>query len=104
MATVEIDFAEYKEFFEKLARAGNRDFRKELETWLEGLGIELLRIIEDEIIRREVVDTRLLLHSFTKGNAENIWEISDGGLKPCLPITRSMLPTSMTVTGRIQPE
>ena len=80
MATVEIDFAEYKEFFEKLARAGNRDFRKELETWLEGLGIELLRIIEDEIIRREVVDTRLLLHSFTKGNAENIWEISDGGL------------------------
>lgn len=80
MATVEFDFAEYREFFDKLAKAGNGDFRKELESWLEGLGIELLRIIEDEIIRRDAVDTRLLLHSFTKGDAENIWEITDGGL------------------------
>jgi hypothetical protein len=80
MATVNFNFDEYRDLFEKLSRAGNGDFRKELATWLEALGIELLRIIEDEIIRRDVTDTRLLLHSFTKGDKENIWEITDDGL------------------------
>ena len=79
MARVEIDCSDLKELSEKFRNAGI-NFRHELETWLEGLGEELLRIIEDEIVRRDVVDTRLLLHSFTKGDANNIWEISDGGL------------------------
>lgn len=80
MANVNFDFSEYKDFFERFRRAANGDFKKEISEWFEGLGIELLRIVEDEIIRRNVVDTRLLLQSFTKGDKNNIWEISDGGL------------------------
>lgn len=71
---------EMKVFFDKCIKAGNGDFKKELEAFLEGIGLEFLRIIEDEIIRRKVVDTRLLLNSFHKGDGENFWEISDGGL------------------------
>lgn len=80
MATVNFDFSEYKDFFERFRIAANGEFKKEISQWFEGLGIEFLRIVEDEIIRRNVVDTRFLLHSFTKGEKENIWEISDGGL------------------------
>lgn len=71
---------EMKVFFDKCIKAGNGDFKKELGVFLEGIGLEFLRIIEDEIIRRKVVDTRLLLNSFHKGDDENFWEISEGGL------------------------
>lgn len=71
---------EMKAFFDKCIKAGNGGFKKELEVFLEGIGLEFLGIIEDEIVRRKVVDTRLLLHSFQKGDGENVWEISDGGL------------------------
>ena len=59
------------------ARGG---FRKELELFLEGLGNEFLRIVEDEIIRRKVLDTRLLLASFHKGDGNNLWELTEGNL------------------------
>lgn len=65
MATVEIDMSAFKPFFEKLRTAGNGDLKKEMSEWVEALGIELLRITEDEIIRRNVVDTRLLLVQVT---------------------------------------
>lgn len=68
------------DFFEKCAAAGNGDFKKALAEFLEGIGVEFLRIVEDEIIRRKVVDTRLLLSSFHKGDSNNVWEVSDGGL------------------------
>ena len=71
---------EMKAFFDKCIKAGNGDFKRELEVFLEGIGLEFLRIIEDEIIRRKVVDTRLLLNSFHKGDGENVWETSDSGL------------------------
>lgn len=77
---VELDTAEFKQFFERVGAAAKGGFRKELELFLEGLGNEFLRIVEDEIIRREVLDTRLLLVSFHKGSDNNIWELSDGGL------------------------
>lgn len=68
------------DFFEECAAAGNGDFKNELCKIVEGLGTEFLRIIEDEIIRLKVIDTRLLLSGFHKGDSNNIWEISDGGL------------------------
>lgn len=68
------------DFFEKCASAGNGDFKKALGEVVEGLGTEFLRIIQDEIIRLKVIDTRLLLSGFHKGDSNNIWEISDGGL------------------------
>lgn len=80
MATVDFDFSEFKEFFQRMERAAKGDFRKELELFLEGLGDEFLRIVQDEIIRRQVLDTRHLLISFEKGSDGNVWKIFDGGL------------------------
>lgn len=71
---------EMKEFFEKCRRAGNGVFKRELSLFLEGISLEFLRIIEDEIIRLKVMDTRLLLNSFHKGGDENVWRLSDSGL------------------------
>ena len=68
---------EMKEFFEKCRRAGNGVFKRELSLFLEGIGLEFLRIIEDEIIRLKVMDTRLLLNSFHKGSSGTVWELSD---------------------------
>lgn len=80
MATVEFDFSEFKDFFQRLSKASSGDFKNEVIEWLDGLGIEFLRIVENEITRRDVTDTRLLLRSFTKGDANNYWQITDDGL------------------------
>lgn len=77
---VEFKIVANKDFFEKLKRAGNGQLEKEIPIWLDGLGLELLRIVQDEIVRRQVVDTRKLLQSFTKDSENNIWRMSDGGL------------------------
>ncbi len=77
---VEIDTTEFKKFFESIKKAANGDFRKEFELFLEGIGNEFLRIVQDEIIRRQVMDTRLLLASFEKGAEGNIWRLEEGGM------------------------
>ena len=77
---VEFNFDEFKPFFERLKQAATGDFRKELEAFMQGLGTEFLRVVEDEIIRRKVMDTRLLLASFHEGGDGNVWETQDGGL------------------------
>ena len=77
---VEVDTSAMSSFLDNLERAARGGFRKEMEQFLEGLGVEFLRIVEDEIIRRNVLDTRLLLASFHKGDSNNVWDISDGGL------------------------
>lgn len=80
MATVEFDMSEYRAFFERLERAAKGDFRKEMELYLEGVGFDFLRVVQDEIVRRRVMDSRLLLASFERGNDANVWELTDGGL------------------------
>lgn len=80
MTNVNIDMSDFKKFFETLEKSAKGDFKKELELFLEGIGEEFLRILQDEIIRRQVLDTRLLLASFEKGSDGNVWELSDGGL------------------------
>lgn len=77
---VEFDMSEFKQFFGNVERAAKGEFRKEFELFLEGLGNEFLRILQDEIIRREVMDSRLLLASFEKGSEGNAWKIEEGGL------------------------
>lgn len=77
---VDIDMAEFKAFFGSVEKAAKGDFRKEFELFLEGLGNEFLRILQDEIIRRQVLDSRQLLASFEKGGDGNVWELTDGGL------------------------
>jgi len=80
MASVEFDMSEYREFFGRLERAAKGDFRKEMELYLEGVGFDFLRVVQDEIVRRQVMDSRLLLASFERGNDGNVWELTDGGL------------------------
>lgn len=77
---VDVDVEEFRQFFESVRKAARGDFKKELERFLEGIGYEFLRIVQDEIMRRKVMDTRLLLASFHKGSEGSVWEISDGGL------------------------
>ena len=80
MATVEFDMSEIREFFQSMERAAKGDFKKDMEEWLEAVGTDFLRVVQDEIVRRKVLDTRLLLNSFTKGDGGNVWELSDGDL------------------------
>lgn len=77
---VEIDVSEITKFAEKCRKAANGDLKKELLVFLDGVGFEMLRIIEDEIIRLQAVDTRLLLNSFHKGSADNVFELDEGDL------------------------
>lgn len=75
-----IDSGEMKSFFSKLNSAGKGEFEKALYLFLDGLGLEFLSIIQDEIIRKKVMDTRLMLSSFHKGDSNGIWELSEGNL------------------------
>lgn len=77
---IQIDLSDFRAFFARLRKAASGDFEKELALFLEGMGFEFLRLVEDEIIRRKVMDTRLLLTSFHKDGDNNVWEVSDGGL------------------------
>jgi len=78
--SVEFDFDEFKRFFTRLRQAASGDFKKELATFLAGVGLEFLRLVEDEIIRRKVIDTRLLLASFSQDDDNNVWELDEDGL------------------------
>lgn len=80
MKYVDFDISELKEFFGRIEKAAKGDFRKELVLFLEGLGNEFLRILQDEIVRREVVDSRQLLASFKKGGEGNVWNIDEDKL------------------------
>ncbi len=74
------DCSQWERYFALLRKAGNGEFKKAMAEWFEACGYEFLNAVQDEIINRHVVDTRLLLHSFTKGDNNNVWEIHDGGL------------------------
>lgn len=77
---VEFDLTQYQLFFRRLGQAAQGDFKQSLSLFLEGIGNEFLRVLEDEIIRREVMDTRLLLNSFHKGSDGNVWIFDTDGL------------------------
>lgn len=69
-----------KEFAKALDRASSGDLVTRFGLWLEAMGFEFLDLIQDEIIRTKTVDTRRLLNSFGKGDSENMWSTSKGGL------------------------
>lgn len=77
---VSFDLEEYRQFFARLSKAAKGDFKRELGLFLEGVGNEFLRVLEDEIIRRNVMDTRLLLNSFHKDNENGVWQLDMGDL------------------------
>ena len=81
MATrVEVNVTGLEGFIDRLNRAARGEFRKELEKYLEALGYEFLDAVREEIERRQVIDTRNLLISFTKGADGNVWTLDEGGL------------------------
>ena len=57
-----------KNFLGSVERAAKGDFRKELEIFLDGLGNEFLKILQDEIIEKKIIDNRELLVAFKKEN------------------------------------
>lgn len=77
---IEFEAEELKDFFAKCQKAGNGDFKKQLVLYLDGIGAEFLRILEDEIIRLKVIDTRLLLNSFQILEGKDALSITEGGL------------------------
>jgi len=77
---VQFDISGLRKFIDKLSAAGKAEFQKELATYLEALGDDFLRIVQDEIIRAESVDTRLLLNSFQKSSSGSIFVLNEGGL------------------------
>lgn len=79
-AYVTYDFSEYRAFFEKMG-AASKDFHKELEQWLDAIGVEFLNEVREQIISRNVKRTTLLLHSFEKGGEDNVWEADLGALR-----------------------
>lgn len=77
---VSIEAPEIKEFVNRLNGAARGEFRKELALFIEGVGVEFLRVVQDEIIRKQTVDTRLLLNSFQKSANDNVFEMKEGDL------------------------
>lgn len=69
-----------KEFMNALDNAANGGLREEMILWLDVEGFNFLDLIQDEIIKAKSVESRDLLNSFTKGDSENIWVITEGGL------------------------
>lgn len=80
MANVKIEIEGLDEFMKKLSKKGDTEFKREVATWLDASGFQLLEEIQRMIIAMQVVDTRRLLNSFTKGKDGNVWTISNGGL------------------------
>lgn len=80
MASIEVDISELENFFDKCSRISG-DLKVQLNAFLEGLGYEFLRVLQDEIISKGVVDTRLLLSSFQKGDRDNVWNLSEGSIE-----------------------
>ncbi|GIN39045.1 HK97 gp10 family phage protein [Heyndrickxia oleronia] len=68
------------ELIKKLKKAANGGLKEQMALWLEGMGMEFLDIVQDEITRTKTVDTRLLLNSFKRGDSANIFELKSGGL------------------------
>lgn len=76
---VEFQLSGMQEFLGKM-KVAKADLKQEIMIFLEGLGMEFLRVLEDEIMRKETVNTRLLLASFQRGSQGNVWEANEGDL------------------------
>lgn len=77
---IELDLSDYRRFFERLGAAASGDFKQELAVFIDGMGFEFLRILQDLIIKRKVSLSGQLLASFEKGGEGNVWDLSDDDL------------------------
>ena len=79
--SITLDINDLKRFRDKLNQAKNGGFREHIAKALGQLGDEFLKIVQDEIMRRQVVDTGNLFESFHRGSNENIMEFTASGMK-----------------------
>lgn len=75
-SNIKFDDREFRKFCKNIDKLASGELRRELILLLEGLGAEFLRLVEDEIIRLRVMDTRLLLSSFHQGSGEGVWVLN----------------------------
>ena len=50
-----------------------RHFGTDLEEYKDAMGYTFLGEVRTEILRQQLVDTRLLVNSFQKGATDNVW-------------------------------
>ena len=74
-----IDVSQLEAFADRMERAVH-EVKPKAEKILEEGGDDLLKTIQDEIMRAQNVDTRLLLSSFSKGDGYNIYEKNFGAM------------------------
>ena len=74
-----IEISGLKEFEQKCNRA-SQDLKPFAGECLQEAGEECLDSVQDEIMAAGNLDTRLLLSSFSRGGADNVWELDFGGL------------------------
>lgn len=77
---VKIDIKGLDEFIKRLKQVTSGELREKFNIWLEGIGMEFLDTVQDEIIRLKVVDSRRLLNSFDKSDDDCIFKITSNGL------------------------
>jgi len=80
MSTINFDMSELKQFFQQMENVARGKFKEDFTVWLEAIGFDFLRVVQDEIKNRKVIDSRLLLDSFTKDDSGNVWRMLDDGL------------------------
>ena len=68
------------EGFARACEAARADLKPYLGKTLDEIGEEFLEIVQENIMRAENVDPRLMLSSFSKGSGYGIYELDMGGL------------------------
>lgn len=75
-----VDIKGLDEFLKKLKVASGKELQVNYKLWLEAVGMEFLGIVQDEIIRLKVVDTRRLLNSFSRSGSDCVFRMTNNGL------------------------
>lgn len=73
-AYVKCDFSSFKTFFNQMKNAGD-EFKKDYKTWLDAVGEEFLKEVQEQVISTGAMDTGYMLHTFERGNKDNLWNM-----------------------------
>ena len=74
-----VDVSELEIWIKKVESAANA-LPSEAIDCLEEIGETFLDLVQDNIMKAKNVDTRLLLSSFSRGSANNIWKMDNAAL------------------------
>lgn len=77
---ISVNTEDFEKFAKRLEQVVDKDLQREVKLWLEGSGFQFLEEVQRMIKTMQVVDTRRLLNSFTRGGDGTIWRLSSNGL------------------------